>query len=30
MQKNSYGKYLIALSEKELDKEPTRILLEKE
>ena len=30
MQKNSYGKYLIELSEKELDKEPTRILLEKE
>lgn len=30
MQKNSYGKYLIDLSNKEIDKDPTRILLEQE
>ena len=30
MQKNSYGKYLIDLSNKEIDKDPARILLEQE
>lgn len=30
MQKNSYGKYLIDLSNKEIDKDPARILLERE
>ena len=30
MQKNSYGKYLIDLSNKEIDKDPDRILLEQE
>ena len=30
MQKNSYGKYLINLAEKEIDKDPARILLEQE
>ena len=30
MQKNSYGKYLINLADKEIDKDPARILLEQE
>ncbi len=30
MQKNSYGKYLIDLSNKDIDKDPARILLERE
>ncbi len=30
MQKNSYGKYLIDLANKEIDKDPARILLEQE
>lgn len=30
MQKNSYGKYLINLADKEIDKDPARILLERE